>query len=282
MRPAVDTILNAILSRQPADKRSRLTRFLPENVRKRLEALPEFEPNSINGFSNGDMLKSVHWSWFLPTLKSYDLPEVALFLSCFDVASAKNLAAEIPCKKISAETTAIGRSYLKDILMKSLVSEHDRLIPIDYLPASPLNQILNLKRNRLIDLIDLLAMHDLAIEIRQIVETKMLKKIYSFLSGGQRQFLKLIKSKHEVLPHPKIGLDQWDGKEESLRRLLHRQGLARLGSALSTQDASLVWYVCHVIDIGRGSLLFKLCGQEKNRKAADTAARQVEELLGKL
>ena len=165
------------------------------------------------------------------------------------------------------------------MLLDSLVGPHDRLLPVDYLPPSPLNKHSEPSKAQLINLIDLLAMHDLAVEIRQIVETKILKKIYSFLSEEQRRFLKLTAARHEVSPPPKIGLDRWDGNEESLRHLLHKKGLARLGSALSGQDPSLAWYVCHLLDIGRGSALFKLCEREGSASAVDTAVRQVEELL---
>ncbi len=281
MRSAVDMILNVFLSQQTTDKQAHLLQFLPENERSHIQQLPSFVNTiKIEDFSNGNILERVHWSWFLPTLKSYSLEEQSLFLSCLNETPARALAAEIPCKFSSIEISPIGCSYLRQVLLNSLIGTHDWLIPIDYLPASNLNKILRLSKNQLIQLIDLLAMHDLAVEIRQIVETKMLKKIYSFLSEGQRRFLKLIAAKHEILQQPKIGLDRWDGQEESLRHLLHRRGLARLGTALSGQNPSLAWYVCHLLDIGRGSALNKLCEREKNRSLADIAAHQVEELLG--
>jgi hypothetical protein len=279
MRFAVDMILNAFLSRQPAEKQERLLHFLPDAERIRLNALPPVTQPPAKEFSNGGLLEQVHWSWFLPTLKSYSPYEQTLFLSVLSESSAQALASEIPCKTAKTEITPIGRSYLKQVLLDSLIGAHDRLLPVDFLPDSSLNSILHLSKKELIHLIDLLAMHDFAIEIRQIVETKILKKIYSFLSEEQRRFLKLTSAKHEVNAQQKIGFDRWDGNKESLHHLLHKRGLARLGLALSGQDPSLGWYVCHLLDIGRGSALFKLCEQCASESAAETAARQVEELL---
>jgi len=280
MRSAVDIILSSFLSRQPADKQERLLHFLTDHERESIkQLLPISQIAPAEEHVDEKMLERVHWSWFLPTLKSYSLPEQALFLAVLDGSSARAIAAEIPCKFAKTEIAPLGRSYLRQVLLDSLVGPHDRLLPVNYLPASPLNTILKLPKSHLINLIDLVAMHDLAVEIRQIVETKILKKIYSFLSDEQRRFLKLTTSRHEVSPPPRIGLDRWDGNEDSLRHLLHKKGLARLGTALSGQDPSLAWYVCHLLDIGRGSALFKLCEREGSGSAVDTATRQVEELL---
>jgi hypothetical protein len=280
MRSAVDIILSSFLSRLQVEKQERLLHFLPNNEResiKTLLPLAQMPPIESNAYEK--MLEKVHWSWFLPTLKSYSLPEQSQFLAVLDETAARALASEIPCKMAKIDISIMGRSYLRQVLLDSLLGPHDRLIPIAYLPPSPLNKILNLSKTQLITLIDFIAMHDLSVEIRQIVETKILKKIYSYLSEKQRRFLKLTAAKHEVSPPPKIGLDRWDGNEDSLRHLLHKKGLSRLGLALSGQDPSLAWYVCHLLDIGRGSALFKLCEREKNGSSVDTAVRQVEELL---
>ena len=67
----------------------------------------------------------------------------------------------------------------------------------------------------------------------------------------------------------------WDG--ESLRTLLHRRGLMRLGAGLFGQDPDLIWTLCHQLDIGRGGAVMKLCTKEA---ASEIARRQIEELMG--
>lgn len=280
MRSPVEMIFNAFLSRQSQEKRERLCRFLTNTEQERLSQLPSFEQGlTPEGFSNGAMLERVHWSWFLPTLKSYSPTEQALVLASLDKDSALPLAELLPAKISQDPLTPMGKAYLRQMLLDSLIGAHDRLIPAEFLPPSPLNQLLELPKRELIALIDLLAMHDLAAEMRQIVETKILKKLYSFLSEAQKQFLKHASKKAEPFTLPRIGLDRWEGTKDALRHVLHRRGLGRLGLALSEEDPALIWYICHQLDIGRGNALFKLSTKEASHTVSIAAVKQVEELL---
>ncbi len=273
-------VLKAFLSRCEPEKKRALERFLPDQERERLEKLPSFaETVTPESFSNGAVLDKVHWSWFLPTLKSYTEEEQKLFLSALGNSSAKNLAKVLETTIPSQEITDVSRAYLRQILLHSLVGPNDRLLPVDYLPPTPLKPLLNLNKKELTRIIDILSLYDLAAELRQIVETKILKKIYSFLSEEEKKFLKVASTHKEHFVLGRMGLDRWDGSEESLRTLLHRRGLVRMGAALSGQDPDLVWYVCHQLDIGRGNALFKLCTKEPIHGVSEAIVRQIEELL---
>ncbi len=280
-------VLNGFLSHCSPEKKKNLERFLPESERLRLEELPTLAKKpSFEGFSNGHILEQVHWSWFLPTLKTYPEREQKFFLSALASQAsqtAQNLARSLeispPSSKEDKEVKEAARAYLRQILIDSLLGPHDRLIPIEYLPLSPLNSLLTLSKKELTRLIDFLSLYDLAAELRQIVETKMLKKIYSILTEDERLFLKKAMSHKETFSLPRIGLERWDGSEESFRSLLHRRGLARFGTALSGQDPDFIWYVCHHLDIGRGNALFKLCSKEATPDIAEAMIRQIEEIL---
>lgn len=257
-----------------------LEKFLPESERRELEELPPFtEEVRPDRFTNGNVLEKVHWSWFLPTLKAYPETEQKLFLSAVDSYAAKNLARALILSSNGQEMSEIGRLFIRKILLDSLLGPHDRLLPKEYLPPSPLKGLLNLSKKELTRLIDLLSLHDLAAELRQIVETKILKKIYSLLSEEERKFLKLAMAHKDPFALGKLGMDRWDGSEESLRTLLHKRGLARFGAGLSGQDPDFIWYICHQLDIGRGTALHKLCAKEPIHGVTDAIIRQIEELL---
>lgn len=274
-------VLKAFLSRCPPEKTRALERFLPEGERLQLEKLPHFaEEVTPEGFTNDGMLEKVHWSWFLPTLKTYADSEQRLFLSSVSAFAAKNLAKVLKIASYAnQEITEVARSFLRQLLLHSLIGPEDRLLPINYLPASPLTQLLNLSKKELIQLIDSLSIYDLAAELRQIVETKILKKIYSFLSEKEKNFLKVASAHKEHFVLARVGLDRWDGTEESFRMLLHRRGLARLGVALSGQDPDFIWYICHQLDIGRGNALFKLCTKEATHGVTDVIIKQIVDIL---
>ena len=277
----VETVLHAFLSRESPESQEYLLQFLPPTRAERMKQLQPFPtPLDIAHFKNGDLLNTVHWSWFLPTLKSYMPEEQTLFLSTLDPVPANHLAEEIPCKMPKKSLSELGTSYLRHLLLNSLIGTHDRLIPKDFLPPSPLNRLLDLSKKELTALIDLLSMYDVAAEIKQIVETKILKNIYSCLTEMERNLLKQVSLKPESYSLPRMGLERWDGNRDALRLLLHRRGLARMGLALSGEDPALIWYVCHQLDIGRGTALFKLCVKESSPPTIEAAAKQVEELLG--
>jgi hypothetical protein len=270
-------ILKAFLSRHP-ERKDALERFLPDSERLRLEEIPAAAEVSPEMFTNGGVLERVHWSWFLPTLKTYPEDEQKLFLSAVSPFAGQNLAHELGVPPPAQEITETGRSYLRQMLIQSLVGPHDRLVPIDYLPPTPLKPLLYLSKKELSKLANLLSLHDLAAELRQIVETKILKKIYSFLSDEEKKHLKQAAT-YQKETGQRMGLDRWDGNEESLRALLHRRGLARLGAALSGQDPDFIWYICHQMDIGRGNALSKLCSKEPVPGLTDALIRQIEEIL---
>jgi hypothetical protein len=273
-------VLKAFLSRCEPEKKRALERFLSEAERHELEELPIFpEEVKPDRFTNETVLEKVHWSWFLPTLKTYPETEQKLFLSALASLAAKNLAKALTLSSNGQEMSEVGRSFFRKILLDSLLGPHDRLLPKEYLPSSLLSPLLNLSKKELTRLIDLLSLHDLAAELRQIVETKILKKIYSLLSEEERKLLKSAMAHKDPFTIGRIGMERWDGSEESLRTLLHKRGLARFGAGLSGQDSDFVWYICHQLDIGRGNALHKLCAKEPIHGVTDAIIRQIEELL---
>lgn len=273
-------VLKAFLSRCEPHEKGALERFLPFEQRQIIDTLPDIEEEiQLENFSNANILEKVHWSWFLPAIKLYPESEQKLFLSALNPHSEKNLAKVLTLSIGGSDVTEIGRSFLRKILLDSLTGPKDDLLPINYLPRSPLNRLLKLTKKELTSLIDHLSLYDLAIELRQIVETKILKKIYSLLSEGERMTLKALTGHKESFSLGKLGLERWDGSEELLRTLLHKRGLTRFGAGLSGQDPDFVWYICHQLDIGRGSALYKLCMNEPIHGVTDAIIKQIEENL---
>jgi hypothetical protein len=272
-------VLKAFLSQCEPEKKRALERFLPEAEQILLKELPDLTtPISPEPFNHHKEIERVHWSWFLPTLKTYTEEEQKLFLSSLSLTSAKNLAKALEIQLSASEITPVAKSYLRQILLHSLISANNRLLPVAYLPKTPLGFLLNLSKKELTHLIDFLSLYDLSAELRQIVETKILKKIYSFLSEEEKKFLKTITMNKDPFSLGRIGMDRWDGSEESFRQLLHRRGLIRLSTALSGQHLDFIWYVSHQLDIGRGAILFKLSQGPANQGVTDSIIRQIIEL----
>jgi hypothetical protein len=273
-------VLKSLLNRCPPERKASLSRFLSPEESERLNSTPSFQV--LDGFDADMSFEGIHWSWFLPTLKTYPLKERKLFLSALGPTFGKSLAKELGVSSWpKEEPTAIGAQFLKQVLLSSLVGHRMQVLPPSCVPDSKLKFLLSLKKTELVRLIDFLSLHDLAAELRQIVETKILKKIYSFLTEGEKAFLKDAIQKKEPYPVPRLGLEKWDGEKESFRYMLHKRGLARLGAALSGQDPDLAWHICHQLDIGRGGALLKLTSKEAPKEVSDEIAGQILELRSK-
>lgn len=275
-----ELVLKAFLSQCEPHKRGLLEQFLPEKERETLEHLPTVSQEvTPEKFRHRDLLETVHWSWFLPTLKTYSEVEQKFFLSALPNHAAKNLAKELLISSDWEELTEVAKAYLRHLLIQSLLGPEDRLLPPEYIPDSPLKPLIGKSKKELTRIIDSLSLYDLAADLRQIVETKILKKIYSLLTEEEKQFLKTAMAYKEHFVLARMGLDRWDGSEETFRNLLHRKGLARFATALSGQDPDLIWTVCHQLDIGRGNALFKLCTKEPVHGVSDGIIKQIVELL---
>jgi hypothetical protein len=271
-------VLKAILNQfEPASKEA-LLRFVSSFEKEEIERSPNLEGSlTLESFSVDSVLDKVHWSWFLPTLKLYPEAEQKLFLSTLSGRAEKNLAKVLTLSIRGEGVTLVGKDYLRKTLLDSL--NGSKILPVHHLPKSKLEKLLSFSKKELTQLIDRLSLYDLSMELRQIVETKILKKIYSLLTEEEKNFLKAIGAHKDPFAMGRLGIEKWDGSEESLRTLLHKRGLARLGAGLSGQDPDFIWYICHGLDIGRGSVLYKLCLDEPLPGVTEVIMTQIEENL---
>lgn len=280
MHTAAQLVFKALINRTGEQKREKLLSLLTDSEKESLKKLPEtpIEEISENFFQDG-IIDSVHYSWLIPTLKSYSKDDSSLFLLSLSEKAKENLKSFLKKPEAKCELTKLGRDFLRKTLLSTLIAKEDGLLPIEYLPASPLNSLLTLSKLETVRLIDLLSLYDLSLEMKHIVETKMLKKIYAALTPEKRHFLKNKTNYSEPFLFSRLGLEMWDGKEDSLRILLHKRGLARLAKALSLADSNLIWYICHHLDIGRGTTLFKLCSKKVSEKVAKIVIANIMELI---
>lgn len=273
-------VLKAFLSKLSPEQQASLARFISEDEIAELQSLPLIEEEiTLDKFCNGHILEKVHWSWFLPTLRLYPESEQKLFLSALNPHAEKNLAKALTLSVGGEGVSEVGRAFLRKVLLDSLMGPKDQMLPAQYLPPSRLKKLASLTKKELTRLIDRLSLYDLVVELRQIVETKILKKIYSLLSEEERTQLKAIGSHKDPFVFGRMGIEKWDGSEESLRTLMHKRGLVRFGAGLSGQDPDFIWTICHALDIGRGSALHKLCMNEPIQGVTEAIIAQIEENL---
>src|SRR5262249_10223114 len=137
----------------------------------------------------GDPLKSqedlsklldwIHGSWISPFFRTRPPNEIGLFLSCLSHKKASAIGKEIlyTAEDSLAEQSSpipslssLGKSFLQATLIRYLTAEVDELLPIECLPESPLNLFLTLSFDEMSTFLDLFGLHDLATEIKQIID----------------------------------------------------------------------------------------------------------------
>jgi len=278
MHPSSMIILNSFLGQIPEERRESLIRLLPESTENTLKTLGEPLQIEFGPFSFDWLLGFVHYSWLMPTLKLYS-KDAPFFVRALENGPKRNIQTNMEIRASTTSLSPFAEDFFRDVLIKSLVGEENTLLPIEYLPESELNILTQFSKKEMTQLIDFLSLYDLALEIRQIVETKILKKIYSLLTEDQKKFLKSIMAQKEHPALTKLGLDRWDGNEEVFRYLLHRRGLMRLAIALSREHPDLLWYVCHILDIGRGTALSKSAQKEAKTHLAHAISQNIMELV---
>ncbi len=278
MRNPIELVLHTLLDRTDPALREKLERFLPLEQRDRLRTLPicAVEEREVT------LLDQIHWSWLVPTLKSYSHEDQQWFLSVLPpaLATALGRALQVPIEKRTP--SAAGHTFLHRVLTQSLVDSNPHRLPASWLPESPLKQLIHCSKQRLIRLIDLLPLYDLALEIRHIVEARTMKKIYTALTKDQQHFLKQVLAHHDLTTTGRFSLERWDGTADGLHLLLHRRGLTALAIALSVQDPGLAWHIAHQLDIGRGHLLLKLIEEHAASPHAEILTNRITEILASL
>jgi len=272
-------ILKGLLGNCEEKKRAALLRLMPDSLQAALKEIL-FTPHlSPRDFSYEHLLNFVHYSWFLPTLKSYQEKERYLLISALDADMAKALLNLLKLQKEPVTITPKGRQFLQQLLLTSLLNKNHALLPMKSLPHSPLNGLLKIARKDVMRVIDLLSVYDLASEMHQIIQPKMIKAIYSILSEDQKKFLKMNSTYKEPYSFMPLELKKLLSSPDRLKKVLHMRGLIRFGQALSIQGKDLIWYTLHYLDIGRAATLEKIMSKKPKQQVAERLVEQILDAL---
>ncbi|PWU14823.1 MAG: hypothetical protein C5B45_03875 [Chlamydiae bacterium] len=218
-------------------------------------------------------LDAIHFSWFVPYLRSLTEKEAKLFISCLPTQQTQELKEALMLSQSFPKPTALAKKYLTQELFKTIAPES--LIPCCFLPQHPLLTLLDLNTTQLNTLIELLAMHDLVVEIPQIISTQKLKLIDSALTKEQSHYLKNLLSQKEPVIFKKIGLSEWNADLDVLKNALTQRGINRLAKAIYPIHASFTWYISHHLEMEKGKLLTKLSTATNAPQAADLLKNQI-------
>lgn len=217
-------------------------------------------------------LAKIHYSWIQPLLA--DFPD-RLHPTILAALTAEQIAG------LKSSTPVAIPGFVKAFILNELyrllkIEEH---LPIEYLPETDISSLAKWIKPQIVNLIDFLGIHDLASEVRHIVDRNYLKNVYTCLTPKQFYYLKKCLQQKEQITSPELGIDLTKTDSVKLKQVLHRRGLVRLGRALCGQHFDFVWHLSHTLDMGRGNLLLKEYQPEEIPKVTSILKQQVLSLM---
>lgn len=253
-------------------------KILPEELSKKVSNL-SIQSNNFQAVMTAplDLLKTVHYSWLTPKLKKLPKDTLPLILSLIPDPQATRLKNSLSIKgelpKFSQKTKAFVLNQVAHLI------EVDEALPVAFLPLSDMNELVEMKKGQIIELIDYLGLFDLSEELHHIVDKKILENIYLALTPIKLGFIKQRLRAKERLVTNRLNLENWDGRQEKLLKLLHHRGMVRLGYALSGQNPDLIWHITHILDTGRGEKLLRYVNEKEIPGVTRTLKEQIQSVL---
>lgn len=270
--------LHAFLATCPQEKQRALLALMPPQEKVQ----PPFRDPTKGLTPLRERLLAIHASWYSTLLRSLAKNEIRLMLSILSEAQRLALVELLGFPSPPIPLTATATQFLQQELWRKLTERQAEPLPIECLPASRLNALLDCSDRDLARLIAVLGMRDVSVEIRQIIETEKLNKIYCAFSKEQMHFMQLLTLQREPVRFKRLGLAHWNGREEELQASIQQRGINRLAKALHLEHPSLLWYLSHRLDQERGALLVRLSSPLEHPQAAPVLAEQVAEALSRL
>lgn len=253
-------MINTLLNHFHPGKESYYYKYFSEKLSKKLKQYPLSIPFSIASWQLQETIHRMHYSWLEPIFKKKSSFLTSYFLNFLSSAQVGGLTGLLDRKESKLELKAHIEPYFFKLFCEEI--EDKEVVPIDFLPKSSLNILVALKKQQLVNLIDLLGLHDLAISMRQVVDRAIIDAIYAQISPLQRQYLRFCLQLQEIPVLPIQPIQQWLSDLENFQRKIHFRGIFRFSIALIDQSYSLKWYISRCLDIGRGKQFLKFSSPE--------------------
>lgn len=225
-----------------------------------------------------EILIHIHYTWILPILQNLDQEEQRLFLLALPTELSTTLASHLSCDLPQSELSAIMKEFSQGYLMKELLQGISYL-SLELLPDHPLNRLLQLSSKDLNELIFTVGLHDLAIDMKKLIQSSLFKHIQEALSPQEYLYLRKLQNKAENIQLSSLYIDKWNGETDALRRLIFLCGINRVAKALYPCHYMLLWNISHRLNKTVYSSLYALYTDIKNKRIKEKLIRDILELI---
>ena len=275
--------LSSILDTLASKRKEHLKTFLSDHENEMLSQSPTAHAEYFTQDESSSLrLSQVHYSWFIPFIEPFCDTDKALILCAFNKDDRAKLMDHFKLDDAGLTITSVPEQFLHETLISWITSEDRHYVPKRALIEDPLLCLIPLSKKQIIEVVNLLAMHDVSIELKHVISSSLLSKISLHLSTAQKDYLNQIIEVKEPINFPKLQLEKWEGDKESLRTILYHRGFNRLGKALYGSQKALFWHVAHKIDTGRAKVLEKFYSDITNDQIHKHLINQVVSIAKKV
>lgn len=234
----------------------------PDTV-KAVEGMGEFygKPQDLL-ISPKEELEAIHYSWIAEAMER--LPQ---HLYPAILASLTGTQKQMLCRLHDIEVDELDTvpPFVQAFLLEKLyrhVEGVDEVLPLSFSPTYPLSKLLDIDKNLILEMFDLLGLHDLAVKAKHIVDKTTLNYIHASLTPIRKKIFDIFLQKVDKAQLPQIDLSNWTGEPRILKKMLHRRGILRLSSALAGYSKDFMWHFTRRLDTGRGRIVLRYYSEE--------------------
>lgn len=273
------TFLRVLINRFHQGPHEAVLELLPPNEREEVKSQPTLSSNvEVVLRPPQERLMEVHYSWYLPAMKKLPTSVNSLVLATLPDPLQSKLSEKLKKKPLKITLPEDVQAFILRMFAPYFIEEED-VLPIPFLPETPLTPLLELSKKQLLCLMDFLGILDLTPIVRNIVDKKVLETYQKCLTPKEKEFLNLCLHKKEKLVTPPLDLGEWDRDCKKLRGALHKRGLMRMAHALCGQHADFIWHLSRKLDTGRGTTLLKHAKEPLDPDVIRVLVNQIRQLL---
>lgn len=265
--------LNSKLSLLSSKKRAQLVSYLPDHIQKTLGDKTFPEKSVPVALTIEKLVRRIDISHFKAFLKTLSESEQQIYIFAFPKYKQSQLCDE-PVVFGEFRTEGFSNTVLNILFNKMLIG----FPPPVYLPFHPIIEILGDTGITLAKLVNYLGLLDVAIELKQIIAKKTLKKLQAVFDSEELAFLHTAFNKERLTSLSPMHLEGYNGDEKQLREYILERGIYRFVQGVLKAPIEYLFFITYFLPVDIAEKINSLL-KNKYTLAADYSGFESDILL---
>ncbi|MBM3192879.1 MAG: hypothetical protein FJZ59_01435 [Chlamydiae bacterium] len=268
------TVLNSLLKRVPAEKKSYYLTFYEDLLQK------AFTDNFSTGktpkdLSLKELFDKIDESWYIEKISTFSKSDLLFFTSLLSHQKRAHLREKLGIEGLFYTFSEKFELYCLNLFFKELFP-NELPLPFSFLEETPLYFLTTGNTEKIHKLAFYLGLFDISLELKTVLKGSILKQLQITLFADEIAFCKEISEFRHPFSLGPLGLANWNENSDSLRKALFERGLYRLSIGLSNSSPDFIWYILHFLDKDIAKRLEKQPKVEIDTKIFEIALNQIE------